>query len=144
VLVGGLLGTAALLAGCTATDDLMSSMQLPASSTAQSTVPNALARAGSPPVGPNKLVVTGQQRAYLDSLAAGGVHPSSDLLALSIGSYICQAQAAGQSPQAVWDYIHPLVLSDVRNARPNAPAPSQSDVDAAARSYIRIATDQLC
>ena len=64
---------------------------------------------------PNTLTVTHQQRAYLDALRAAGVRPSSDLLALSIGSYVCQARAAKQSDQAVRDYVTPLVRNDVRN-----------------------------
>ncbi len=67
--------------------------------------------------------MTGQQRAYLDALKAAGVKPSSDLLALSIGSYVCQARAAKQSDQAVWDYVMPLVRSDVRNTHMNVVAP---------------------
>ena len=62
------------------------------------------------------MTVTAQQRAYLDALAAAGVTPSSDLLALSIGSYVCQARAARQNDQAVWDFVVPLVRSDVRTA----------------------------
>ena len=81
---------------------------------------------------------------YLDALDAGGVHPSSDLQALSIGSYVCQARAAGQSPQAVWDYVHPLVSNDVHNSHMSSMAPTSADVDAATESYIRIATDRLC
>ena len=68
----------------------------------------------------NALIVTGQQRAYLDALKAAGVKPSSDLLALSIGSYVCQARAAKQSDQAVWDFVVPLVRSDVRDAHLSA------------------------
>ena len=41
--------------------------------------------------------------------------PSSDLLALSIGSYVCQAHAARQSDQAVWDFVLPMVRNDVRD-----------------------------
>ena len=48
---------------------------------------------------------------------AAGVKPSSDLLALTIGSYVCQARAAKQSDQAVWDFVLPLVRNDVRNGR---------------------------
>ena len=50
--------------------------------------------------------------------------PSSDLLALSIGSYVCQARAAKQSDQAVWDFVVPLVRSDVRNTHLSSMAPS--------------------
>ena len=88
--------------------------------------------------------MTRQQRAYLDALKATGVRPSSDLLALSIGSYVCQARAAKQSDQAVRDYVMPLVRSDVRNTQLNAVAPPVSEVDAVTADYIRIATERLC
>jgi Protein of unknown function (DUF732) len=90
------------------------------------------------------MVVTPQQRAYLDALNAEGVTPSSDLVALSIGSYVCQARAAKQPDQAVWDFVLPLVRSDVRNDRLSAMAPSTGAVDTATADYIRIATEHLC
>ncbi len=98
------------------------------------------------------LIVTGQQRAYLDALAAAGIRPSDELLALSIGSYVCQARAAKQSDQAVWDFVLPLVRSDVRHDGPSSmtpPAagpdsPSTAVVSAATADYIRIATERLC
>jgi hypothetical protein len=141
---------AALLSGCSATDGLMTSVELPTQATGASGVPNDPAASalpvspGSPQSPPARLVVTGQQRAYLDALAAGGLHPSSDLLALRIGSYICQARAAGQSDEAVWDYVHPLVSNDMRPGQINSSAPSANDADAATQSYIRIATERLC
>ena len=63
------------------------------------------------------LTVTPQQRTYLDALKAAGVKPSTDLLALSIGSYVCQARAAKQSEAAVRDYVTPLVRGDVRSTQ---------------------------
>ncbi len=93
---------------------------------------------------PNTLTVTAQQRAYLDALKAAGVRPSTDLLALSIGSYVCQARAAKQSEAAVRDYVTPLVRGDVRNTQLNAVAPPPSQVDALTADYIRIATERLC
>jgi hypothetical protein len=145
------LTLAAIVSGCSAPDSLMSSVTLPASGTTTSAPgsqdPAAL---GTPPAGgtdsaqPTTLRVTGQQLAYLDALNAGGVHPSSDLLALSIGSYVCQARAAGQSPQAVWDYVHPLVSNDVHNVHLSSMAPTSADIDAATASYIRIASERLC
>jgi hypothetical protein len=150
---------ATVLSGCAATDGLMSSVALPAartSSPASSPDDPAVTPLPAPP-GPDgdlasKLVVTAQQRAYLDALVVSGVHPSSDLLALSIGSYVCQARAAKQSPQAVWDFVYPLVNSDVHNShqdaheggRVSSAAPRPTDVDAATRSYIRVATERLC
>ncbi|MCW2689420.1 MAG: hypothetical protein JWR37_4310 [Mycobacterium sp.] len=132
-------------------DDIMAKMALPASETAepgpdgQSGVPAPpLPAPPVPGAQPNTLVVSGQQRAYLDALVAGGVRPSSELLALSIGSYVCQARAANQSDEAVWDFIVPLVRSDVRNSDMKSMAPTSSQVDTATASYIRIATQQLC
>ena len=128
----------------------MTSVELPADATGASAAPgnSAASALPAPPWSsqgpPPKLVVTGQQRAYLDALAAGGVHPSSDLVALRIGSYVCQAHAAGQSDQAVWDYVHPLVSNDAHDGRIDSMAPTANDVDAATHSYIRIATERLC
>jgi hypothetical protein len=146
-----LAAVAALLTGCGSGDDVMANMALPASESANA---GAGAQAGSqpPPLAapptsdahPSTLVVTGQQRAYLDALAAGGVRPSSDLLALSIGSYVCQARAARQSEAAVWDFVLPLVRGDVHNSHSNSMAPTASDVNAATAGYIRIATEKLC
>jgi hypothetical protein len=65
-------------------------------------------------------------------------------MALSIGSYVCQARAAKQSDQAVHDYVTPLVRGDVRNAQMNAVGPPPSEVDAVTADYIRIATERLC
>jgi len=93
---------------------------------------------------PNSLIVTPQQRGYLDALTAAGVTPSSDLLALSIGSYVCQARAAKQTDQAVWDFVLPLVRSDVRNSGISSMAPSTAAVNSATADYIRIATERLC
>jgi hypothetical protein len=93
---------------------------------------------------PNTLTVTPQQRSYLDALKAAGVRPSTDLLALSIGSYVCQARAAKQSEAAVHDYVTPLVRGDVRDTQLNAVAPPPSEVAALTADYIRIATERLC
>ena len=90
------------------------------------------------------MIVTEQQRAYLDALKTVGVKPSSDLLALSIGSYVCQARAAKQSDQGVWDFVVPLVRSDVRNTHVRSMAPSTDEVNSATADYIRVATDKLC
>ena len=93
---------------------------------------------------PGTLTVTPRQRAYLDALKAAGLRPSTDLLALSIGSYVCQARAAKQSEAAVRDYVTPLVRGDVRHTQLNALAPPPSEVDALTADYIRIATERLC
>ncbi|HZQ30841.1 MAG TPA: DUF732 domain-containing protein [Mycobacterium sp.] len=137
---------AALVTGCSASDGFMSSVALPASRTTTSAAPSKAAAAlpANPAPQPSALAVTPQQRGYLDALAAGGVHPSSEVFALSIGSYICQAHAAGQTPQAVWDYVHPLVSSDMHDAHMTSMAPPPADIDAITANYIRIATDRLC
>jgi len=97
-----------------------------------------------PDDGLDALTVTGQQRAYLDALKAAGVRPSSDLQALSIGSYVCQARAAKQSDQGVWDFVVPLVRNDVRNSHMSSMAPPAGEVNSATADYIRIATERLC
>ena len=104
---------------------------------------------GPPQPGPqsNALVVTPHQRAFLDALQSAGIHPSSDLTALSIGSYVCQARAAKQTDQAVWDYVVPLVRNDIRGPHDDgvaAPAAAAGDVQSATSDYIRIATERLC
>ena len=101
----------------------------------------------SPEAGPQSgtLDLTPAQREYLGDLTAAGVHPSSELRALSIGSYVCQARGAGQSDQAVRDYVAPMVRSDVADA--NAAAPQSASViqaDVAIDDYIRIAAQRLC
>ena len=108
-------------------------------------------QSGAHPPGPpqpngdsNALIVTGQQRAFLDALKSAGVKPSSDLLALSIGSYVCQARAAKQSDQGVWDFVVPLVRSDVRNSHMSSMAPPADEVNSATADYIRTATERLC
>jgi hypothetical protein len=146
--------SAALLTGCSVADDMMATVGLPTSETAP-----AHGQSGAQPPGPpqpngdlDALTVTGQQRAYLDALKAAGVKPSSDLLALSIGSYVCQARAAKQSDQGVWDFVVPLVRSDVRNSHmssiaPTAPgsdSPPAAEVNSATADYIRTATERLC
>ena len=97
-----------------------------------------------PDDGLDALTVTAQQRAYLDALKAAGVKPSSDLQALSIGSYVCQARAAKQSDQGVWDFVVPLVRSDLRNRHTSSMAPPADEVNSATADYIRIATERLC
>ena len=71
--------------------------------------------------------------------------------ALSIGSYVCQARAAGRNDRGVWDYVAPMVRSDVSDARAAMPqsvvgprsAPTLT-ADTAISAYIRIATERLC
>ena len=100
----------------------------------------------SDPAGPSsrELARTPRQRMFLDALAEAGVRRSSDLHALSIGSYVCQARAAGQNDRAVWDFVLPLVRGDVNEAADADPRPLAMSVDDATAQYIRIATEQLC
>jgi hypothetical protein len=94
----------------------------------------------------NALMVTPRQRAYLDQLHAAGVRPSNDLTALSIGSSVCQARAAKQTEQAVWDFVAPLVRNDAGQpvGDSGAAAPSSVELHDETANYIRIATDRLC
>jgi hypothetical protein len=103
--------------------------------------PSSSGHAGGPP---RAMDVTPRQRAYLDALRAAGVSPSSELLALSIGSYVCQAHAASQSDQAVWDFVLPMVRDDVRDSQPSSEALPAGQVSSVTADYIRIATDRLC
>ncbi|PRC58341.1 DUF732 domain-containing protein, partial [Mycobacterium sp. ITM-2017-0098] len=67
--------------------------------------------------------------------------------ALSIGSYVCQARAARQTDEAVWDFVAPLVRNDVSDTDGDgAPTetPSAGDLHSVTADYIRIATDRLC
>jgi hypothetical protein len=57
---------------------------------------------------------------------------------------MCQARAAKQSDQGVWDFVVPLVRSDVRNTHMSAMAPTADEVNSATADYIRIATERLC
>jgi Protein of unknown function (DUF732) len=128
--------SAGLLTGCSVADDVMATVGLSTSESASAPA--------QPDGDTNPMVVTGQQRAYLDALSAAGITPSSDLMALRIGSYVCQARAAKQSDQAVWDAVMPLVRSDIRTAHMSSTAPTVDAVNSATADYIRIATDKLC
>ena len=124
----------------------MATMGLPVSETTTAHGRPGTQTPGPSPLGgqSNALVVTPQQRAYLDALKATGVKPSSDLIALSIGSYVCQARAAKQSDQAVRDFVAPMVRSDVRGTHLSSMAPSAAEVNTVTADYIRIATERLC
>jgi hypothetical protein len=135
---------AALLTACSG-DDVMATIGLPTAETAPADQSSAAPQGPTHSDGQSHaFVVTAQQRGYLDALVAAGEKPSSDLMALSIGSYVCQARAAKQNDQAVWDFVLPLVRSDVRDGKLSSMAPSPTDVNAATADYIRIATERLC
>ena len=130
------------MTGCSG-NDVMATIGMPTSET--ETAQGAGAASPGPAQGQsNALVVTAQQRQYLDALTAAGVKPSSNLAALSIGSYVCQARAAKQNDQAVWAFVMPLVRSDVDGDGLSSAAPSAADIDKTTAEYIRIATERLC
>ena len=126
--------------------DLISTVALPSQQTAAAAEADGIdvegaqldggRSAGAPDLSP-------AQRGYLDALSAAGVHPSSDLRALSIGAYVCQAHAAGQSDQAVWESVAPMVRSDVSETRSRGQS-ADLDVDTTVAHYIGLATQRLC
>lgn len=135
------------LTGCSLSEDMMAGL----GSEIQTAPPHGQSSAqpgpGQPGAQSNALVVTPRQRAYLDALQEAGVSPSSDLAALSIGSYVCQAHAANHTDQAVWDFVAPLVRNEVADSNGDgvrAMAPSAGEINAVTADYIRIATERLC
>jgi len=133
------------MTGCSG-NDVMATIGMPTSETETAHGDADAAAPGPLQTGEqsNALVVTAQQRQYLDALTAAGVQPSSNLAALSIGSYVCQARAAKQNDHAVWDFVMPLVRSDVDGDGLSSAAPSAADINKATAEYIRIATERLC
>ena len=147
VLLAGIWGSAAMfLAGCGAGADLISNVALPAQQAPGpvSGVDAVLSAETDPQSG--ELRLTPAQRSYLEDLGGAGIRPSSELRALSIGSYVCQARAAGQGDQAVWDHVAPMVRSDLADSGALTPqsAGSGVPVDTAIASYVRIAVARLC
>jgi hypothetical protein len=145
------LSAVALVAACAVTDDLLNRDVTSTALPPPAALPEDRSDRGSdlptPPEGagqPGAVTVTSQQRHYLDALKAAGVRATSDLRALSIGSAVCQARAAKQSEQAVWEFILPLVRSDVRTTRPSSMRTPVKEIDSATADYIRIATERLC
>ena len=152
-----LIVTAAAAVSACSGNDVMATIGMPTTESAPAHGTSDAAPPGPPAAGgqSNALVMTDRQRAYLDALADAGVEPSTDLLALSIGSYVCQARAAEHDDQEVWDSVLPMVRSDLegrggregrvgRDDRVPGTAPTASDVDAMTSDYIRIATERLC
>jgi Protein of unknown function (DUF732) len=137
---------AVVLSGCASGDDLMTRAD-PLRAANVPTVPGHNGADGVLPAGPDSaaLSVTPKQREYLDVLETSGVRRSSDLTALSIGSYVCQARAAGQNHQAVWDFVFPLVRGEIHDMNPDAAVTAlTAQVDETTAQYIRIATERLC
>lgn len=145
-LVAGFVAPAAwLLAGCSAGGgDIISSVALPSQQSAQAAEADGLDMAASADRLAGKPNLTPGQRSYLDGLLAAGVHPSNDLRALSIGAYVCQAHAAGQSDQVVREAVAPMVRSDLADAATATPAVGYLKVDDAIGQYIGIAQQRLC
>lgn len=148
LVVGLVVPAAWLLTACSSPGgDLISTVALPSQQSVAaaetdgfdvSSPQDAERMAGVPDLTPN-------QRGYLDGLLAAGVHPANDLRALSIGAYVCQARAAGQSDQAVWDSVAPMVRSDMSDTHGlEAPDVSYLDVDTTIGHYIGVATQRLC
>lgn len=138
---------AALVAACGTAADLVSTVALPAEHTADfGDHTDGVNVADSPDTAAKsaQLELTDTQRGYLTALSRAGVHPSSELRALSIGSYVCQARAAGQSEQAVRDHVAPMVRSDVADSHASSQSPPGVQADAAVTAYVRIATTHLC
>jgi hypothetical protein len=90
------------------------------------------------------MLVTPKQQSYLDALTEAGVRPTSKLAALSIGSSVCQARAAHQTDQGVWDFVLPMVRGDVRDVRASSAVLPAGEVNSVTADYIRIATEKLC
>jgi hypothetical protein len=137
---------ALMVSGCGMGDDVMATIGMPPSAT---TAPGTSAQTfdqpqAHDPTDEPDLVVTPSQHAFLDALNDVGVKPASELSALSIGSYVCQARAADQSDQAVWDSVLPMVRGDVRDSHGESVAPPAGQVNSVTADYIRIATDTLC
>ena len=68
-------------------------------------------------------------------------------MALSIGSYVCQARAAGRLTRRCGTSCCPLVRGDVDDADSSTAATSAATGDVGQRRhghYIRIATERLC
>ncbi|MCP9275815.1 DUF732 domain-containing protein [Mycolicibacterium arenosum] len=138
-----LVACAALLtSGCGMDDGVITGMGITTSQSAS--IGSGLQSLGQPPGDEPALVVNPHQRAYLDALTAAGVRPSGELVALSIGSYVCQARAANQTDQAVWDFVLPMVRGDVRDSHSTVAPPPAGEVNSVTADYIRIATDKLC
>lgn len=136
------MSAASLLSACDAGGDIMAPLAQP---TSQVNGAQPQAASAQPQQGRSgELAITSQQHVYLDELKAAGITPSSELLALSIGSYVCQGRAARQNDEAVREFVLPLVRSDVRAAHTGRESPTPAEIDTAATDYIRTATEHLC
>jgi len=146
VLVAGFVAPAAwLLAGCGSGGDLISNVALPSQQTTGYAEGADLRLSPEGDRQSGKPELTPAQRDYLGALASAGIHPSNDLQALSIGAYVCQARAAGQSDKTVWDSVAPMIRSDVIGVSAGSPqSPAVTNVDTVVGNFIHIATQKLC
>ena len=82
---------------------------------------------------------------YLDALRRGRRQPvERPAGAVESARTYARRRAAKQTDQAVWDFVFPLVRSDVRRPDSSGMAPTSVDVNGATADYIRIATERLC
>lgn len=146
LIAGAVVPAAWLLGGCGSGADLVSSVAL-RSDQVSGQAPGFADGVDVSAEGRSRsaaLQLTPAQRGYLDALSGAGIAPSTQLRALSIGSSVCQARAAGQSEQAVWDYVAPMVRSDVADAHVSSQSSPDLQADVAVATYIRVATQWLC
>ncbi len=147
-LLAALIATAAVLPACSSPGgDLISTVALPSRQSVAAAESGGFDVSSPQDAGRTSGLadLTDSQRGYLDGLRAAGVRPANDLRALSIGAYVCQARAAGQGDQAVWDSVAPMVRSDMSDTHGlEAPDVAYLDVDATIGHYIGIAAQRLC
>lgn len=143
-VVAPVISIVVALGGCSSADDVVSSVVIPVVSGSEAVAGDHMVLSDPGGYG-EEFEVTAVQRAFLDGLQAQGVEFSSELRALSIGSYVCQAHAAGQNEQAVWDGIAPMVRSERAELHAVSPQTvTEVDVHAGTAHYIRIAFQELC
>lgn len=144
---------ALIVSGCAAPADLSANVvRIPPADAAGGTPGQGAPLAAPNGTAADGITVTPRQRAYLDALTDAGVRRSTELAALSIGSYICQGRAAGQTDQAVWDFVFPMVRGDIDDlaktrdgdTAPTAATHSALSARETTAQYLRVATERLC
>ncbi|WP_327049673.1 DUF732 domain-containing protein [Mycobacterium sp. Root265] len=142
-----LASVAVLTSGCSLGDTTLTTIGQPAAQSTDARAQGLQSAIRDDGHAEDHFAATPHQQAYLQALADAGVRPADELMALSIGAYVCQARAAKQSEQAVWDFVLPLVrddVDDVDDAHATSVAPEVGEVNSATADYIRIATERLC
>ncbi|HNM83317.1 MAG: DUF732 domain-containing protein [Mycobacterium sp.] len=148
LLTATLPALAFLIGGCATPSDVATSM-VPLEEPGMAGAVSGRALAAPTGATTGNAGVSPRQQTYLDGLTSAGVRRSTDLAALSIGSYICQGRAAGQTDQAVWDFVFPMVRGDLEHLGGHVgghvtdSGQKLSARDATTR-YLRIATERLC